>query len=269
MVADTVRHVGGERVEVTPLMGSGVDPHLYKASEGDIIRLAEADIIFYSGLYLEGKMGNILEKMARSGKPSVAVTDGVDRSLLRQPPEFEGHPDPHVWFDVSMWAQTIQPVAAALAQLDPASRTYYEVNGESYGQKLQELHKYCKERLATIPRPQRVLITAHDAFGYFGRAYDIEVVGLQGISTIGEYGLRDVQRIIGLIASRGLKAVFVESSVPKRSIEAVVAGCKARGHEVKIGGELLSDTVGEPGTPEGTYIGMVRHNVDTIVNALK
>jgi manganese/zinc/iron transport system substrate-binding protein len=268
MVGDTVRNVGGDRVEVTSLMGPGVDPHLYKASEGDLSRLANADIILYNGLNLEGKMGDIFVKMARS-KPTVAVSEGVDKSLLREPPEFLGHYDPHLWFDVSLWAQTIQPVVDALSELDPGSKAAYEANGARYREELMTLHAECKQRLMTIPKPQRVLVTAHDAFGYFGRAYDIEVIGLQGISTSSEYGQRDIQRLTRLITSRKIKAVFVESSISTRSIEAVVEGCKALGHNVKIGGTLFSDAMGPPGTPEGTYPGMVRHNVETIVRALK
>jgi manganese/zinc/iron transport system substrate-binding protein len=269
MIADSVQNIGGDKVQVTGLMGPGVDPHLYKASEGDIARLSEADIIFYNGLNLEGKMGDIFVKMAGSGKPTVAVSEGVDKSLLREPPEFLGHYDPHIWFDVSMWAQTIQPVVDALSKLDPPNKAHYEENGARYREKLEDLHAFCQAQLATIPEAQRVLVTAHDAFGYFGRAYKVRVVGLQGISTSSEYGLKDVQRIIDEITSRKVKAVFVESSVPKRSIEAVVAGCKARGHDVKIGGTLFSDAMGQAGTPEGTYLGMVQHNVKTIVTALK
>jgi manganese/zinc/iron transport system substrate-binding protein len=269
MVADTARNVGGERVEVTSLMGAGVDPHLYKASEGDLDRLTGADVIFYNGLNLEGKMGDLFVKMAGGGKPTVAVSEGIEKSLLREPPEFQGHADPHVWFDVSMWAQTIPPVVEALSKLDPGSRPLYETNGKAYHEKLMELHGFCKERLASVPKSQRVLVTAHDAFGYFGRAYDVEVVGLQGVSTVSEVSLDGVRKLVDLIVSRKLKAVFVESSVPKRSIEAVVEGCRARGHDVRIGGTLFSDAMGEPNTPQGTYPGMVRHNVEAIVTALK
>lgn len=268
MIADTVRNVGGDRVEVTGLMGPGVDPHLYKASEGDVSSLQDADLIFYNGLNLEGKMADLFVKMASLGKPTVAVTEGIDPSLLREPPEFQGHYDPHVWFDVSMWEQTIPPVVAALSKADPGSKALYEANGKAYSLKLVQLHEYCQERLAEVPKARRVLITAHDAFGYFGRAYDVEVVGLQGISTVSEISLSDVQRLVDLISGRKIRAVFVESSVPKRSIEAVVSGCKARGHEVKIGGTLFSDAMGQPGTEEGTYLGMVRHNVETVVKAL-
>ncbi|NNE08028.1 MAG: zinc ABC transporter solute-binding protein [Gemmatimonadetes bacterium] len=269
MVGDLARNVGGEHVEVTTLMGPGVDPHLYKASEGDIARLSGADIVFYNGLLLEGKMADVLVKVARRGKPTVAVSETIDESRLREPPEFQGHYDPHIWFDVSLWAGTIPAVVAALSELDPAHAKDYEANGAAYARELAALHEEVRAAIATIPADARVVVTAHDAFGYFGVAYDIEVIGLQGVSTLAEYGIRDVQRIVDLITSRSVRAVFVESSVPRRSIEAVVAGCRAKGHEVKIGGELFSDAMGEEGTPEGTYIGMVRHNVNTIVESLR
>jgi manganese/zinc/iron transport system substrate-binding protein len=269
MVADTVRNVGGDRVDVTALMGPGVDPHLYKASQGDIQRLSDADIVFYNGLHLEGKMVEVLEKIGEGGKPTVAVAEAIDESKLRNPPEFKGQHDPHVWFDASMWAETITPVVEALSKMDASHAAQYQANGEKYRKELAELDAYCRKQLATIPKERRVLVTAHDAFGYFGRAYEIDVVGLQGISTVSEYGIKDIQDRIDLIAKRKVKAVFVESSVPRRSIEAVVAGCKAAGHTVTIGGTLYSDAMGDPGTPDGTYPGMVRHNVDTIVAALK
>lgn len=268
MVAEIAERVGGEHASVMHLMGPGVDPHLYKASEGDIARLAEADLILYNGLNLEGKMGDIFVKMARTGRMTVAVSEGVDENLLREPPEFLGHYDPHIWFDVSMWSQAVAPVVEALAGLQPQHREAFETNAAAYIDDLAALHEYCKIRIASIPEPQRILVTAHDAFGYFGRAYDIEVVGLQGISTSSEYGLKDVQRLVELITDRKLRAVFVESSVPKRSIEAVVAGCKARGHDVVIGGQLFSDAMGEEGRETDNYPGMVRHNVQTIVGAL-
>ena len=269
MIAETVRNVGGDRVNVTALMGPGVDPHLYKASQGDIQRLSEADIIFYNGLNLEGKMNDIFVKMASGGKPAVGVATAVPQAQLREPPEFQGHYDPHVWFDVDLWSHTVPPVVEALSKLDPGSKSLYEANGKAYQEKLAALHAYCREQVATIPKAQRVLITAHDAFGYFGRAYDIEVLGLQGISTVSEFSLKELQGLVDTVSSRKIKAVFVESSVSENSIKALVAGCKAKGHDVKIGGTLFSDAMGAPGTPEGTYDGMVRHNVDTIVAALK
>jgi manganese/zinc/iron transport system substrate-binding protein len=269
MVGDLARNVGGSRVEVTALMGPGVDPHLYKASEGDIARLSQADIVFYNGLFLEGKMGDVLERVAKRGRPTVAVSADLDPRLLHHPEAFEGHPDPHIWFDVSLWSRTVPAVVEALSTFDPAGRAEYEANAERYLTELAELHEWCRAELATVPKEQRVLVTAHDAFGYFGAAYDVEVVGLQGLSTASEYGLKDVQRIVDLVTSRKVKAVFVESSVPKRSIEAVVAGCRARGRDVIIGGELFSDAMGAAGTPEGTYLGMVRANVTKIVEALR
>lgn len=265
MVADIVRNVGGDRVEVTALMGAGVDPHLYKASEGDISRLDRAQIIFYNGLHLEGRMGDILVKMARQ-KPTVAVAERIPPELLL---EASGAEDPHIWFDVTNWIKATEVVHEELVKLDPAGKATYEANATAYLKQLADLHDWAKAQMASIPQERRVMVTAHDAFQYFGRAYQIEVVGLQGISTAAEYGLKDVQAMVDLIVSRGVPAVFVESSVPKRSIEALVEGAKARGHELKIGGELFSDAMGAPGTEEGTYIGMVRHNVTTIVDALK
>ncbi|MFB3786531.1 MAG: metal ABC transporter solute-binding protein, Zn/Mn family [bacterium] len=270
-IADLVKNVGGGRVAVTALMGPGVDPHLYKASQGDIGRLSSADLVFYNGLMLEGRMADILERIARAGGPAASVALGgrLDPSLLHHPPQFEGHPDPHIWMDVSLWARTIPVVIQEISALDPAGRAEYEKNGEAYRQALERLHEDVRQKIQTIPKERRVLVTAHDAFGYFGRAYDIEVTGLQGISTASEFGLQDLQRLVNLITERQIKAVFVESSVPRRSIEALVEGCRARGHEVRVGGELFSDAMGPAGTPEGTYTGMIKHNVNTIVEALK
>jgi manganese/zinc/iron transport system substrate-binding protein len=269
MVGDLVRNVGGDRVEVTTLMGPGVDPHLYKASEGDIARLRNADVVFYNGLFLEGKMGEVLQRVAERGLPVVAVGSRVPVERLHHPEAFEGHPDPHIWFDVSLWMETLPAVVDGLSVLEPDSRALFEANAARYREELVALHRWCGERLAEVPPERRVLVTAHDAFGYFGAAYGVDVVGLQGISTASEYGLRDVQHIVDLVAARKVKAVFVESSVPKRSIEAVVEGVRAAGHDVRIGGQLYSDAMGAAGTPEGTYLGMVRANVDTIVEALR
>jgi manganese/zinc/iron transport system substrate-binding protein len=269
MVADVARTVGGEQVRVTALMGPGVDPHLYKASAGDLARLNDADVVFYNGLFLEGKMAEIFKKLGRGGRPVVALGDAIEHAALRQSDQFQGHPDPHIWFDVSVWARTVDRVVATLSELRPAHADEFRANGERYKAELAELHAWCAARIAEIPPEARVMITAHDAFGYFGQAYGIEVIGLQGINTTSEYGIADVQRLVSHIVERRIKAVFIESSVPRRSIEAVVQGCLARGHQVVIGGELFSDAMGEEGTPEGNYIGMVRHNVDTIVAALK
>jgi manganese/zinc/iron transport system substrate-binding protein len=268
MVGDLVRNVGGERVGVISLMGPGVDPHLYKASAGDVIRLQEADIIFYNGLHLEAAMGEVLERMQGRVRV-VAVTAGIPRESLLPSDEYANLYDPHVWFDVTLWKQAAESVRDTLIDLDPSSAPIYHANTDSYLRQLDALHAYILEQSMTIPAEQRVLITAHDAFRYFGRAYGVEVRGLQGISTVTEAGAADVQELAGFIAGRRIAAIFVETSVPQRAVEAVQAAVQARGFEVKIGGELFSDSLGAPDTPEGTYIGMMRHNIETIVSALR
>lgn len=268
MVADAARVIGADAVEITALMGPGVDPHLYKASERDVRALAEADLVLYNGLHLEGKMADLFTRLA-SSRHVVPVADAIPDSLLRHPSEFAGHPDPHVWFDVSMWSHAVERVRDALSEASPDQREAFTARASAYLDTLRVLDAWTRAEMARIPERQRVLVTAHDAFGYFGRAYGVEVVGLQGISTVSEFGLADVRRLVDLIVSRGVKAVFVESSVPRRSIEAVAEGCRARGHRVAIGGTLYSDALGADGTPEGTYAGMFRSNVRTIVEALR
>jgi manganese/zinc/iron transport system substrate-binding protein len=267
LVGDLARRVGGDRVRVESLMGPGVDPHLYKASESDVRRLAEADLILYNGLHLEGKMGDILVKMARS-RPVVAVTDEMPEEELREPPEFAGLYDPHVWFDVGLWIRTIDPVVAALSELSPEDAEAFRAEGDAYRRELEALDAWIRSEVERIPPELRVLVTAHDAFGYFGRAYGMEVVGIQGISTLAEAGLRDVERVVDLVVERRIPAIFIESSVPRRTVEAVLAAARERGHEVSIGGELYSDSLGAADGPEGTYEGAVRYNVSTIVDAL-
>ncbi|MCE2413310.1 zinc ABC transporter substrate-binding protein [Candidatus Poribacteria bacterium] len=267
MITDVVKNVGGERVDVTGLMGPGVDPHLYKASAGDVQRLTSAQLIFYNGLHLESKMGDILAKMSGDTK-TVAVTDAVDRSLLLTPPEFEGQYDPHLWFDVTLWMEAVGKIRDALSEFDSDNTLMYYTNAERYLAKLAELHEYVKAQAERVPPEQRVLVTAHDAFNYFGKAYGFEVRGLQGISTATEAGIADVQELAKFIAERRIPAIFVESSVSSRSLEAVRAAVNSKGFDVIIGGELFSDAMGNEGTPKGTYIGMVRHNIDTIVTAL-
>lgn len=268
MIADAVRAVGGSLVDVVGLMGPGVDPHLYKASQGDVRRLASADIIFYNGLSLEGRIADILVRMARQ-KPTIAVSEYIPEELLMEPEVFAGHYDPHIWFDVSLWKMAVERIRDGLIEVDPANEPVYRQNAAAYLGELDELDAYVRQRITEIPEGNRVLVTAHDAFGYFGRAYGIEVVGLQGISTDTEVGLRDIQDLVTFLSERKIKAVFVESSVPRRSLEAVVQGAASRGHTVVIGGELYSDALGEHGTPQGTYIGMMRHNIDTIVASLR
>lgn len=268
MITDLVRTIGGDHVQVTGLMGPGVDPHLYKATQGDLAKLTDADLIFYNGLHLEGRMADVLVRMA-SRIETVQVTETIPVELLREPPEFNGNYDPHVWFDVSLWRYAAEHIRDVLLRRMPAQEQDFTANAAALLQTLDELHAYAKERIGSLPDESRLLLTAHDAFGYFGRAYGLEVMGIQGISTAAEYGLQDLDRLITLLVQRKVKAVFVESSVSSRSIEALIAGVQAKGHAVRLGGSLFSDAMGDDGTPEGTYPGMVRHNVDTIVEALR
>lgn len=270
MVADAAAHVGGDRATVTALMGPGIDPHLYQASEGDVSRLRNADITFYNGLHLEAQMARVFEHMDESdlGLVAVPVAGDLDPSLLLTPPEFAGAYDPHVWFDVSLWMQVVEKIRETYIQVDPGSAAVYEANAAAYLRELETLHNYVLEQAARVPAGQRVLVTAHDAFNYFGRAYGFEVRGLQGISTASEASTADVQELAAFIAERRIPALFVETSVPQRNVEAVQAAVRAQGFDVVIGGQLYSDAMGNPGTPEGTYVGMVRHNIDTIVTAL-
>ncbi|HKQ49070.1 MAG TPA: zinc ABC transporter substrate-binding protein [Phycisphaerae bacterium] len=267
MITDVVRNIGGEHITVHGLMGEHVDPHLYKATPADHRLLSNADAIFYNGVHLEGRMADLFVQLARK-KAVFAVTEKIDPTLLREPPEFAGQYDPHVWFDVTLWMSAAERIRDALIELRPAQKADFESRAARYLAQMTELHEFCKKKIATIPRDRRVLVTAHDAFGYFGRAYGLEVMAIQGISTESEAGLKTMNSLVDALVQRRLPAVFVESSVNPRYIQALVEGCKARGHDVKIGGELFSDAMGKDGTPEGTYLGMVRHNVDTIVKAL-
>jgi manganese/zinc/iron transport system substrate-binding protein len=267
MIGDAAERIGGDRVRVTSLMGPGVDPHLYKARAGDVRRLSRADLVLYNGLHLEAAMGEVLEELGQRQR-TVAVSTGVDRSQLTAPPEFGGSYDPHIWFDVSLWMGAVRRIGQALEEADPQHAAEYASRTADYLAELAGLDAWVRRRTATVPPERRVLITAHDAFGYFGRAYGFEVLGLQGISTTSEAGTSDVQRLASLIVARRIPAVFVETSIPRRTIEAVQAAVAARGFRVEIGGELYSDAMGDAGTPEGNYIGMVRHNVETIVTGL-
>ena len=267
MIADVAARVGGDRVSVEALMGPGVDPHLYKASAGDVRRLSRADLVLYNGLHLEAAMGEVLEQMGHR-KHTVAVTDWIDRTSLTSPPEFQGNYDPHVWFDVRLWMRAVQRIEAAFIEADSTHAAEYAERSALLLGELAELDDWVRQRTLEVAPERRVLITAHDAFGYFGRAYGFEVRGLQGISTASEAGTADVQQLAAEIARRRIPAVFVETSIPRRTIEAVQAAVRARGYDVAIGGALYSDALGNPGTPAGTYIGMVRSNVETIASAL-
>lgn len=268
MVGDVVANVGGEHVIVTSLMGAGTDPHLYVASASDVDRLQAADVIFYNGLFLEAQMEDILEQIAEN-KPSVPIAGRLDEGRLLPSVNYADEFDPHIWFDVSLWAETTDVVRDTLKEIDPENAADYDANAAAYRAELEELHHYVLEQAARVPEQQRVLVTAHDAFNYFGRAYGFDVQGLQGISTQAEASTADVQELARFIAENEIPAIFVESSVPVRNIEAVQAAVANLGFDVEIGGQLFSDAMGDAGTPEGTYIGMVRHNIDTIVGALR
>lgn len=266
MIADAAKNIGGDLVEVTALMGAGVDPHLYKASAKDVDRLAKAKLILYGGLHLEGKMSDVLKKFGEL-KPTLAVSENIPTERLLGG-ENQGLHDPHVWFDVELWMVAVSAVRDSLISLLPEETEQFEANYTEYAAKLAELHRYMKEKSAEVPEDMRIMITAHDAFEYFGKAYGFEVRGLQGISTVSEAGTRDVQDLASFIAKKKIPAIFVESSVPKKNIEALQAAVHARGWDVEIGGELFSDAMGDTGTFEGTYVGMLTHNIDTIAGAL-
>jgi manganese/zinc/iron transport system substrate-binding protein len=266
-IADAVENIGGEHVVVESLMGPGSDPHLYVASESDVSRLSEADIIFYNGLFLEARMQGVLQQLGQH-KPVIAVGTQVTADHLLDSEDYEDEHDPHIWFDVQLWMKAVEAVRDTLIEADPERTDIYRDNAAVYLQELADLHDYVLAQANRLPAEQRVLITAHDAFRYFGQAYGFEVHGLQGISTEAEAGTADVQALANFIAENEIRAIFIESSVPVRNVEALQAAVASRGFQVEIGGELFSDAMGSPGTPEGTYIGMVRHNIDTIVGAL-
>ena len=268
MIADLARNIGKDSVTVAALMGPGVDPHLYKTSQSDLAQLQGADLILYNGLHLEGKMGEVLEKLERY-KDIAPVAAGIAPTRLLQSSSYQGSYDPHIWFDVELWSSTVDVVLSKLISIDPESKPYYEANAAALHNELLDLHRWVKAQMAIIPEAQRVMVTAHDAFSYFGRAYGLEVRGLQGISTLSEFGLKDRVDLINFIVDRKIKAVFVETSIAEKNIKAIVEGCEQKGHQVVIGGALFSDAMGTEGTTQGTYVGMVKSNVNTIVKALK
>lgn len=267
MVADIVKAVVGERGEVVALIGEGVDPHLFKPTRADVTRLSQADIVFYSGHLLEGKMTDVLVKIS-SKRPVHAVTESIAPEFLLEPPEFEGHADPHLWMDVQGWMEAVKGVKDVMVAFDPEHKELYEANATQYLEKLSELDKYAKEAFSTIPESKRVLVTAHDAFNYLGRAYGLEVRGIQGLSTESEAGLADLNALVNFLVERKIEAVFVETSVAEKNVKALLEGARARGAKVEIGGKLFSDAMGPAGSYEGTYIGMIDHNVTVIVRAL-
>lgn len=268
MVADLVRNVGGDRVAVTQICGSGVDPHLYKPTRDDVLQLRDADVVFYSGLLLEGKMAEVLNQL-KGDRPVVAVAEQLGDAIELQADAESGHSDPHVWMDVSAWSRGVDVVANTLADVDPAGASVYRDRAAAYRSRLEDLHRYGMKSLATIPEESRVLVTSHDAFNYFGRAYGIEVLGVQGISTESEAGLQRINELVNLLVDRKIRSVFIESSVSADNIEALVEGARSKGSEVRIADkELFSDAMGKDGTYEGTYEGMLDHNITVVTRAL-
>ncbi len=269
MLADLSAVIGKERVVVNGLMGPGIDPHLYQASAGDVSLIRDSDVVVYNGLHLEGKMGEIFENLSAQGPTVICIEDGLDESKLLASEDDASIHDPHIWFDVSLWKDAAKIVAEGLIGADSDGKDYYEANLDAYLKELDETDTYIRNRVAELPKEQRVLVTAHDAFQYFGKAYSFEVHGLQGISTDAEAGTADVSNLADFIAERQIKAIFVESSVPPKTIEALQAAVKAKGFDVNIGGELYSDSLGDADSGADTYILTVKSNIDTIVNALK
>lgn len=269
MVADIARHVAGDRSTVVNLLGEGVDPHLYKPVASDVRRMMTADVILYNGLHLEGRMEDVFERAAARGRFVRPVAAMVDETFLMQAEDDEGHIDPHVWMDVQAWMKATEAVAVALCQADPEGCDQYRRNAEAYIAQLQHLDRYIRRVISSIPKDKRVLVTAHDAFGYFGRAYDVQVMAVQGVSTESEAGLADINALVTMLVEREIPAVFIESSVSPKYVRALVEGTAARGHEIVIGGELYSDAMGPAGTWQGTYIGMMDHNAGVLANALQ
>ncbi len=267
MIADAASRIGGDAVDVRGLMGPGVDPHSYRQTRTDIVAMTKADLVLWHGLYLEAQMEDFFHKLARKGHV-VAVGDALPRELLLGHADYEDKFDPHVWMVPEIWAQVIPVIRDALSAALPEGAADFAANAEAFTQEVTRVGTYAGAVLATVPEQSRVLVTAHDAFNYFGRAYGFEVLGIQGISTESEAGLNRIGELVELLVTRDVGAVFVESSVSDRNIRALVEGAAARGHEVVIGGELFSDAMGETGSYEGSYLGMIDHNMTTIARAL-
>lgn len=268
IIADTVSQIGGDNVTVTSLMGEGVDPHLYKASPGDMKRLLEADLVFHNGLHLEGKMADALEKLA-SRKPVSAISQGIPRSSLRSPEHQPDAIDPHIWFSIPLWQYAIDEVTKVLTEHLPQQKDELLKRSTQMKEEYNSLDSWIKAEIATIPEERRILITAHDAFGYYGMAYNIKVLAIQGMSTDSEASLQEINQLVDTIVTRKIPAVFVESSVPQKTVHALVEGARAKTHQVSVGGELFSDALGATGTEVGTLAGIIRHNTKTIVAALR
>lgn len=268
IIGDTVRKLVGDDANVVSLMGPDIDPHLYRAREHDIHTLASANLIIYNGLHLEGKLADVLHSMNRY-VPTLSLADHLDRSHFIASNEYETMYDPHIWFDVRLWIDAVSIIRDALMQHDPEHANAYAARAESYTQELENLDAFIHEQVSRLAPKKRILVTAHDAFHYFGRAYGFQVVALQGISTESEAGIKDVQELVSFIVEHKVRAIFVEASIPERNIQAVQQAARARGFEVTLGDQLYSDALGPIGSPADTYIGMVRHNIEAIIGALR
>ena len=267
MIADAARNIGGELVTVRNLMGPGVDPHAFRQTRTDIVAMAQADLVLWHGLYLEAQLEEFLLKLGERHN-NVAVADGIPRELLIEHRDYDGKYDPHLWMDPELWSRVVINIRDALVRTAPEHADIFHANTEVYVAAIDQLATYADAVLSSVPSGSRVLVSAHDAFGYFGAAYGFEVVGIQGISTESEAGLMRVSGLVEMIVERDIRAVFTESSVSDRNIRAIIQGAAAQGHDVVVGGELFSDAMGEPGTYEGTYLGMIDHNVTVIARAL-
>ena len=269
MITDLVKNIGGDKIDIQGLMGAGVDPHLYKASEGDVSKFFNADVIVYNGLHLEGKLEDVFEKMRQQNKQTIAASDALDTATLIGSEYFASNYDPHIWFSITNWEIITQYITDKLSELDAENAATYKLNGANYLKTLASLKTAISAQVNSLPIEKRILVTAHDAFNYFGKEFQFNVVGLQGLSTATEAGVQDVRRLASFIEEKNVKAIFVESSVPKRTVEALQEAVRAKGKEVLIGGTLYSDALGSKGTAEATYVGMYKHNVKIIVSSLK
>ena len=267
MIADAARNIGGSSAEVSALFGPGVDPHGHRTTQTDIASMTRADLVLWNGLYLEAQMEGFLRDLARR-KPVVAVAEALPKDILLEDEDNKGKFDPHLWMDTSLWSRVVAAIKDAMIAARPDARDTFEANATRYLREIETVGAYAKRVLATVPADRRVVVSAHDAFNYFGKAHGYEVVGIQGISTESEAGLAKIRELVELVVTRTLPAIFVETSVSDRNIQAVIEGAQARRHGVKIGGELFSDALGDAGTYEGTYVGMVDHNVTTVTRAL-
>lgn len=269
MIADIARNIGGDRVEVTQLLGAGVDPHLYQATESDLEILQSAEIIFYNGLNLEAQMADLLHQLGEEDDIiTVAVGEAIPPAMVRTEISRADVPDPHIWMDPQRWSLVAQAIRDTLGKYDPDSADLYDANAEAYLAELAELDQTIRTSIATVPEDQRILVTAHDAFQYYSDAYDIQVFAPQGISTEAEASVADIEAAVNFVVENRVPAIFFESSIPVDTVEAIIEGARAQGHEIALGGELFSDAMGDPGTEQGTYIGMISHNTEVIVTAL-